>query len=54
MIFGVFCFALNFRDFSAFSVFYLLNFQSNLTNLRFIIMNFTSKYPKNNDFLGYL
>ena len=31
----------------------LLNFRSNLTSLRFLIMNFTLKYSENNDFLGY-
>ena len=30
----------------------LLNLKSNLTSLRFL-MNFTLKYSKNNDFLGY-
>ena len=31
----------------------LLNFQSNFTSQRFLIMNFTSKYLKNKDCLGY-
>ena len=32
---------------------FLLIFQSNSTDLRFLMMNFTSEYSLKNDFLGY-
>ena len=33
--------------------FFLLNFKGNLTSQRFVVMNFTSKYSKDNDYLWY-